>query len=206
MEKKLIIVHPTLRYSMSKELHRKIRELTECFPAEARFFLFSDTSYQSYAGELRRENGRRSDTGEIKDKSFLQEILDSDAITIAGHIGGNCHHTAYEAVVATAWREKRKLSITLQTDAISDAIDHDRYSMRDRIQHLSRREPELPGRLSWIQPADRSPLETTALITMQLYLRQVQRFRMQVLVDKKPVYRPTSFSGINVAIDTASIQ
>ncbi|MBS3138203.1 hypothetical protein J4207_00695 [Candidatus Woesearchaeota archaeon] len=201
----LLLVHCSRQYDPTQLLRPRIRHLAAQFPPEKRFVLHDDERVDvDYLG-FEPAYGSYSYLGEIGDKSFLEEVVKAEEITIGGCVGNSCHHTAYGEVVREAFRLDRDTKIVLPTDAIKEPYGLvDRYTMRNLIEQDS--DDTLRPRLSWLAVQGLTSPEIRTLNVMIEYMRAVVQHQTRVMIDSRAIYTPSKHHGITVVIDNTSLQ
>jgi hypothetical protein len=133
---KLIVVHPHECYDQALLTQASIREVVMRFPVDAVMVLVNpeEEDADTYLDYHDTFNHIPSHEGHIPHRFRQSYFRDTSEITIIGHTGCYCHHTAFEDVLEELARLRpTSVAIHLPAHAISREYHDDGVSMCDAI-------------------------------------------------------------------------
>ncbi len=177
MGKKLLVVHPQTRYDTMHLTRAAIIAHVTQYDERDIFVILNRAEAFTYLRKSDTLQHQRSSLGEMHEDFTRQILADCTELTIVGHTGTLCHHTAFETVLKSfAHSPATALTITLPKEAISRPCEDTGESMQFEIDLLAERRIApgwLPHRLSLYHMylhRQYSRIETATLFMFQEYI------------------------------------
>lgn len=120
LRNKILVVHPRTMYDPEHRTRDIIRRMLGSYTPNE-IYVLSDTTeddhdnFREYLGRSDLEHALVSRLGSIKNSEFLDDLfVGLDELTLVGHTGGECHHTAYEEVITHLVQRTHRASLKIR--------------------------------------------------------------------------------------------